>query len=69
MAKTEDWGLAREITHCWELDDDITTLAIKLEAYQHDIDAAWVDLIGYELCLMLMCTAEGANTLQNVACK
>jgi hypothetical protein len=34
VAETDDWGLAREITCYWQIDDDITHLAVKVKEYQ-----------------------------------
>jgi hypothetical protein len=34
VAKTDDWGLAREITWYRQIEDDITCLAVKVEEYQ-----------------------------------
>jgi hypothetical protein len=31
VADTDDWGLAHEIAHYHVLDDDVTTVAIKIE--------------------------------------
>jgi hypothetical protein len=40
VANTDDWGLSHEITQYWEINNNITTLAVKIEEYQHDLDAA-----------------------------
>jgi hypothetical protein len=52
VAKTDDWGLAREITHYWQIDDDITHLTVKVEEYQRDLKAARANLTSCESCLM-----------------
>jgi hypothetical protein len=39
VADTNDWGLAHEITRLQDIDDNIMALVVKLEGYQHDIDA------------------------------
>jgi hypothetical protein len=39
VAETDNWGLACEIMHYHEINNDITVLTIKLEQYQQDIDA------------------------------
>jgi hypothetical protein len=69
VANTEDWGLAREITGYREIDDDITAAAVKLEGYQHNIDATQASLMSYESHLMLACTTEHVETLHNMARK
>jgi hypothetical protein len=66
VADTEDWGLAREIARYRELDNDITAVAIKIEEYQRDLDAARARLGSCESRLMLARTAERLATLQNV---
>jgi hypothetical protein len=48
VAETDNWGLAREIPCYHEIDNNISTLANKLKAYQWDIDAAWANLMGCE---------------------
>jgi hypothetical protein len=40
VAEINDWGLAREVTHYQQIDDDITHLAVKVEEYQRDLKAA-----------------------------
>jgi hypothetical protein len=40
MADTGDWGFAREVARYCQLDDDIMAVAIKIEEYQWDLDAA-----------------------------
>jgi hypothetical protein len=66
VANTDDWGLACEITRYHELDDDITTIAIKIEQYQRDLDATWACLSSCESRLMLACASEWVATLQNI---
>jgi hypothetical protein len=66
VADTEDWGLAREITRYRELDNDVTAVAIKIEEYQRDLDAARARLSSCETCLTLARTAERLATLENV---
>jgi hypothetical protein len=58
VADTEDWGLAREITQYCELDNDVTAVAIKIEEYQRDLDAARARLSSCETHLTLMRAAE-----------
>jgi hypothetical protein len=69
VANTNDWGLAHKITCYCKIDDDITALAVKLEGYQHDIDAAWASLMSCESCLMLAYATEHVKLLQNMARK
>ena len=66
MADTGDWGFAREVTQYREIDDDITSLALKIEEYQCDMDAARARLGSCETRLMLTRAAERVATLQNV---
>jgi hypothetical protein len=66
VADTEDWGLAREVARYRKLDNDITAVAIKIEEYQHDLDAARARLGSCESHLMLARAAERLATLQNV---
>jgi hypothetical protein len=40
VADIGDWGFAREVTRYRQLDDDITAVAIKIEEYQCNLDAA-----------------------------
>jgi hypothetical protein len=63
VADTNDWGLACKIMHYCKIDNNITALAVKLEGYQHDIDAAWASLMSCESCLMLACTMECVEPL------
>jgi hypothetical protein len=58
MAKPDNWGLAREITCYREINDDVTALAVKIEEYQWDLDAARASLMSCESCLMLVCATE-----------
>jgi hypothetical protein len=53
----------------WEIDDDVTTLAVKLKEYQHDLDAAQASLMLCESHLMLAHTTEHVEPLCNVARK
>jgi hypothetical protein len=39
VADMDNWGLAYEVMRYRELDDDVTTVAIKIEQYQHNLDA------------------------------
>jgi hypothetical protein len=66
VADTEDWGLAREIAHYRELDNDITAVAIKIEEYQRDLNAACACLGSCKSRLVLARAAERLATLQNV---
>jgi hypothetical protein len=58
VADTDNWGLACEVTRYRELDDDVTTVAIKIEQYQHDLDAVRARLGSCESCLMLARATE-----------
>jgi hypothetical protein len=66
VADTEDWGLAREVARYRELDNDVTSVAIKIEEYQRDLDAARAHLSSCETRLTLAHAAERLATLQNV---
>jgi hypothetical protein len=66
VADTEDWGLAREVARYCELDNNITAVAIKIEEYQRDLDAACARLGSCESRLMLARATERLSTLQNV---
>jgi hypothetical protein len=66
VADTEDWGLAREVARYRELDNDVTSVAIKIEEYQRDLDAARARLSSCETHLTLARAAERLATLQNV---
>jgi hypothetical protein len=66
VADMGDWGFAREIARYRHLDDDITAVAVKIEEYQHDLDAARAHLGSYESRLMLARAAERVAVLENV---
>jgi hypothetical protein len=66
VADTGDWGFAREIARYRQLDDEVTAVAIKIEEYQRDLDAARARLGSCESRLMLARAAERVTTLQNV---
>jgi hypothetical protein len=66
VADTRDWGYAREVAHYRQLDDKVTAMAVKIEEYQHDLDAARAQLGSCESRLMLARAAERVTTLQNV---
>jgi hypothetical protein len=66
VADTDNWGLAREIACYCELNDDITTVAIKNEQYQCNLDAIRAWLSSCESHLMLTHASEQVATLQNV---
>jgi hypothetical protein len=66
VADTEDWGLTKEIAQYCKLDDDVTAVAIKIEEYQRDLDAARAHLSSCETRLTLARAAERLATLQNV---
>jgi hypothetical protein len=66
VADTGDWGYAREIARYHELNYDITAVAVKIEEYQCDLDAARARLGLCESQLMLVRAAERVTTLQNV---
>jgi len=69
VADTNDWGLACEIMQYREIDDNITTLVVKLEGYQRDIDATWASLMSCESCLVPAHAIEHVEPLHNVARK
>jgi hypothetical protein len=69
VANTDDWGLVCEIVHYCELDNDITAVAIKIEQYQHNLDAVCACLASCESHLMLSQAAEHVSTLQNILWK
>jgi hypothetical protein len=69
VADTNNWGLAREITCYWEIDDDVTVLAVKIKEYQHNLDAAQASLMLCESHLMLTHATECVEPLHNVARK
>jgi hypothetical protein len=66
VANMEDWGLAREIARYRELDNDVTAVAIKIEEYQRDLDAARAHLSSCKTRLTLAHAAERLATLENV---
>jgi hypothetical protein len=66
VADTGDWGYAWEIARYRMLDDEITAMAVKIEEYQCDLDAACARLGSCESRLMLARAAERVTTLQNV---
>jgi hypothetical protein len=66
VADTGDWGYAREIAHYHMLDDEVTAMAVKIEEYQHDLNAACARLGSCESRLMLAWAAERVTTLQNI---
>jgi hypothetical protein len=66
VADTGDWGYAWEIARYRELDYDILAVAVKIEEYQRDLDAAHARLGSCESRLMLARAMERVTTLQNV---
>src|SRR5580693_4474870 len=66
VADTDDWGFAREVARYHILDDEITALAVKIEEYQRDLDAARARLGSCESRLMLARAAERVATLENI---
>jgi hypothetical protein len=66
VADTGDWGYAQEITRYCMLDDKVTAVAVKIEEYQCDLDAAHTCLGSCESRLMLARAAERVTTLQNI---
>jgi hypothetical protein len=66
VADTDNWGLAQEIVHYRELDDDVTAVTIKIEQYQRDLDATRAWLASCESRLMLACASKRVATLQNI---
>jgi hypothetical protein len=66
VADTGDWGFTWEVSRYHQLDDDITVVAIKIEEYQHDLDAAHARLGSCESWLMLAQATERVTTLQNM---
>jgi hypothetical protein len=54
VADTRDWGLTREVARYRELNDDVMAVAIKIEEYQRDLDAARARLGSCESRLMLV---------------
>jgi hypothetical protein len=66
VADTDDWGLAQEITHYREINDNVTHLAVKVEEYQWDLEAARANLTSYESRLMLAQATEHVEPLYNM---
>jgi hypothetical protein len=66
VADTDDWGFAREIARYRELDNNIAAVAVKIEEYQHDLDATRARLGSCESRLMLARAAERVSILQNM---
>jgi hypothetical protein len=66
VANTGDWGYACEIARYRMLDDEVTAVAVKIEEYQRNLDAAHACLGSCESHLMLAWAAERVTTLQNV---
>jgi hypothetical protein len=66
VADTDDWGLAQEITWYREINDNVTYLVVKIEEYQHDLNATWASLMSCKSRLMLAHAAECIETLHNV---
>jgi hypothetical protein len=66
VADTEDWGLTKEIARYRKLDDNVTAVAIKIEEYQRDLNAARARLSSCETRLTLARAAKRLATLQNV---
>jgi hypothetical protein len=66
VAETDNWGLAREITCYQQTDDNITHLAVKVEQYQWDLEAARANLTLCESRLMFAHAAEHVKMLYNV---
>jgi hypothetical protein len=69
VANMDDWGLACKIMRYRELDDDIMAVAIKIEQYQHDLDAIRAWLSSCESCLMLAHASEWVAMLENISQK
>jgi hypothetical protein len=66
VADADDWGLACDITQYRELDEDITTVTIKIKQYQCNLDTVRVRLSTCESRLMLTRASERVATLQNI---
>jgi hypothetical protein len=62
-ANTGDWGYAWEIAHYHMLNNEVTAVAVKIEEYQRDLDAAHARLGSCESHLMLTQAAERVTTL------
>jgi hypothetical protein len=63
VAETDNWGLSREITRYWQINNDITHLAVKVKEYQQDLEAARANLTSCESHLMFTQAAECVETL------
>jgi hypothetical protein len=66
VGNLDDWGLAHEITHYQEINNEITALAMKFQTYQWDIDAARASLMLCESHLMFTHAAECVEGLCNL---
>jgi hypothetical protein len=66
VADTDDWGFAREVARYRILDNEITALAVKIEEYQRDLDAARARLGTCKTRLTLAQAAERVAVLENV---
>jgi predicted nucleic acid-binding Zn-ribbon protein len=66
VAETDNWGLAREIMHYQQIDDNITHLAVKVKEYQRDLEAARANLTSCESHLMFAHATEHVEMLHNV---
>jgi hypothetical protein len=66
VADMDDWGFTREVACYRELDHDIAAVAIKIEEYQCNLDAARARLGNCESRLMLARAAERVSVLENV---
>jgi hypothetical protein len=58
--------LARDIVRYRELNEDVTTIAIKIEQYRRDLDAVQARLSSCESRLMLARASERVATLQKI---
>jgi hypothetical protein len=66
VADTDNWGLACEVACYHELDNNVMAVAIKIEHYQHDLDAVRTRLASCKSRLMLARTSEQVMMLQNL---
>jgi hypothetical protein len=66
VADMDDWGLARDIAQYHELDNDITTIVIKIEQYQCNLDTLRAQLSTCESRLTLARASERVAILQNI---
>jgi hypothetical protein len=66
VADMDDWGLARDIAQYCKLDDNITTIVIKIEQYQCNLDTLRARLSTCESRLTLARASERVATLQNI---